>query len=449
MAKSKKGRAGGARKSSPGGNPSEGRLEASSERPSVVAAEGVPARLHALDAYRGFAMLAMVSGGFAIGGVAEGFAAESPDSPFAPLWRFLAYQLEHVPWTGCSAWDLIQPSFMFIVGVAMPWSLAARRAKGDSEASIRRHVLFRAAVLTLLGVFLRSNGRSETNWTFEDVVSQIGLGYAFVFAFLGRGFRVQMSGTVAILLGYWLLFALWPPPAADFDPVAIGMPEDWRQFPGGLAAHWNKHANPAGAFDRWFLNLFPRSTEFLYNGGGYATLSFIPSMATMLIGAMAGEFLRTDRRPLIGKIRLLAGCGAACLAFGFLVDGNLWPGALRAEAWALAPVVKRIWTPSWAVFAAGWTLLLLAAFLHVIDHRGLRRWAFPFVVVGMNSTAMYVMSWLFKPWVRATLRTHLGADFLARERLGGFMPVVESFAVTTVLFLVCLWMYRRRVFLRI
>ncbi len=170
-----------------------------------------PARLVSLDAYRGAIMLFMASGGLALPAVAKHF----PDSP---VWRFLAFNTEHVPWAGRhSLWDLIQPSFMFMVGVAMPYSIASRRARGDSEKKIIAHVLYRALVLVLLAIFLSSNWSRQTNFVFVNVLAQIGLGYAFLYLLLGRGLRVQLATLAVILIGYWLLFFFWPLPPADFD----------------------------------------------------------------------------------------------------------------------------------------------------------------------------------------------------------------------------------------
>lgn len=390
-------------------------------------------RLVSLDAYRGFVMLAMVSGGLGLPAVAEHF-------PQSRAWQFVAYQMEHVAWTGCAAWDLIQPSFMFIVGVAMPYSLAGRHARGDATWRVAGHVLWRALVLTLLGVFLRSNGRDHTNWTLEDVSSQIGLGYAFVFLTLGRGPRVQAAVAAVVLAAYWALFACWPVGTPELAR-ATGVPDDWSQFTG-FAAHWNKHLNPAGACDRWFLNLFPRPAPFVANGGGYQTLNFVPAAATILFGVMTGELLRGPGG-LPGKVLRLAGWGSAALLLGLAVDGHLWPGG--PGPWSVAPVVKKIWTPSWTVFSTGWTLVTLAAFVLVIDVLGWRGWCWPLVIVGMNSIAMYVLSYLFRPWVVATVKTHLGPEVFA----GTYGPLFQSLVGVGVLWLVAWWLYRRGVFLRI
>src|SRR5262245_15696862 len=135
-------------------------------------------RLTSIDAYRGFVMFLMMAEVWSFHRVAQAL----PDNPF---WRFLAHHQSHVPWIGCSLHDLIQPSFSFLVGVALPFSIANRLARGQSHANMVLHALWRSVVLILLGVFLRSTHSTQTtNWTFEDTLSQIGLGY-FVLFLLG------------------------------------------------------------------------------------------------------------------------------------------------------------------------------------------------------------------------------------------------------------------------
>src|SRR5207248_1414012 len=133
-----------------------------------------PARVAAIDAYRGLVMFLMMAEVLHLARMAKAF----PDDP---VWKFLALHQTHVDWIGCSLHDLIQPSFSFLVGVALPFSLASRSARGQSRAKMTLHACWRALVLILLGVFLRSVGRSQTYWTFEDTLSQIGLGYVFLF----------------------------------------------------------------------------------------------------------------------------------------------------------------------------------------------------------------------------------------------------------------------------
>jgi predicted acyltransferase len=428
-------------------------------------------------------MLFMASGGLALPQVAKQF----PDSP---IWRFLAFNTDHVLWVGCSLWDLIQPSFMFMVGVAMPYSIASRRTCGDSEPKIIAHVLYRAVILVLLAIFLTSNWSKRTEFVFTNVLAQIGLGYAFLYLLLGRGMRVQLAVLAIILIGYWLAFAYWPQPYdAYFDPHAVGWDDHWQKtiprdslftsspyyhppyrtkdnwpdmddwyeqngLPGAFA-HWNKNTNVAAAFDVWFLNLFPRSEPFVFNKGGYQTLNFIPSLGTMLLGLMAGEMLRTSRSKW-RKLGWLLAASTVCLALGWLAGEFV------------CPIVKRIWTPSWVLYSAAWTFAMLAGFFWIIDIQGWRRWAFPLIVVGMNSIAMYCMAQLMKGWIAHSLQIHMGPfalpslTYLVKPVLGWmnlavdplwlnntFGPLVQSAAVLFVLWLICLWMYRRGVFLRI
>src|SRR5947207_2255007 len=134
---------------------------------TVPEATPKPTRLVSLDAYRGFIMLAMASGGLGFTEVAKHF-------PESKAWQFLGYEFGHVPWTGCAFWDLIQPSFMFMVGVALPYSYYSRRVKGQSYPRILGHTVVRSLILIALGVFLSSNGSPQTNFTFVNVLCQIG-----------------------------------------------------------------------------------------------------------------------------------------------------------------------------------------------------------------------------------------------------------------------------------
>jgi predicted acyltransferase len=386
-------------------------------------------RLSSVDAYRGLVMFLMMAEVLHLCAVAKAH-------PGSSFWEFLCRHQSHVEWVGCSLHDLIQPSFSFLVGVALPFSISSRSARGQSRLRMTAHACWRALVLVLLGVFLRSMGQRQTYFTFEDTLSQIGLGYVFLFLLGLRPARDQWVALALILGGYWAAFALYPTPGSGFDYARVGVPKDWPHLGGGFAAHWNKNSNLAWAFDTWFLNLFPREKPFRFNGGGYATLSFIPTLATMILGLLAGEVLRSDRTSKDRLARLIV-AGALALLSGWAL-GRL----------GVCPVVKRIWTPTWVLFSGGWCFLILAGFYAVIDALGWRRWAFPLIVIGMNSIAAYCMSWLVEGFVSKTLHTHLGPD--AFKSLGPeYEPLVHGAAVLLVLWLVLFWMYRRRIFLRI
>jgi heparan-alpha-glucosaminide N-acetyltransferase len=387
-----------------------------------------PERLLSLDAYRGAIMLLMASSGLGLAEVARQFPASS-------VWQFLGHHADHAEWTGCTLWDLIQPAFMFMVGVALPWSLTNRRARGASFGRMLGHALWRSLVLVLLAVFLSSVGDRQTDWVFANVLAQIGLGYPFLFLLAFTKPRIQWTAALGILLAYWLLFCLYPLPPATFDWAGVGIGPDWPRL-SGFAAHWEKNANAAAAFDQWFLNLFPRQQPFVFNGGGYQTLNFVPSLVTMIFGLLTGQLLRS-KRSLTQKLTRLLGFGLA--------------GVLLGQAIALAglcPIVKRIWTPSWTLYSGGWVVLLLAAFVALVDWRGWKRWAFILIVAGLNPITLYFMWQLLVEFVIDTTKRHLGQHIF--EILGVvYAPILEHLAVLAVFWLVLLWMYRRKIFLRI
>ena len=390
-----------------------------------------PPRLVSLDAYRGFVMLLMMAEVLRLATVARAL-------PASAFWAFLGFHQTHVEWVGCSLHDLIQPSFSFIVGVALPFSIAARMARGQSRARLSVHAFGRALILIALGVFLRSTGKPQTAFTFEDTLSQIGLGYGFLFLLGFRPVNNQWAAFAFLLAGYWAAFVVHPLPTPDFDYARVNVDHDWLAKNGltGFAAHWQKNSNFAWAFDNWFLNLFPREKPWVCNLGGYATLSFIPTLATMVLGLIAGETLRSERTPL-QKLRWLLVAAFVALASGWLL------GAL-----GVCPVVKRIWTPSWVLFSGGWCLLLLAAFYFTIEMRGWKAWTFPLVVIGMNSIAAYCMDHLWLNFIRSALTTHLGKNtFLVFGK--PFESLLFGGATLLVLWLILLWMYRRKIFLRI
>lgn len=373
-------------------------------------------------------MLLMASSGFGLAQVARQF-------PDAALWQFVGRQVDHAPWAGCTLWDLIQPAFMFMVGVALPWSVANRRARGQGFGQMFGHALGRSLVLVLLAVFLTSAWSPHTEWVFTNVLAQIGLGYPFLFLLAFTPPRVQGLAAFTLLLVYWLAFAWFPLPPADFDWASVGVPPDWPHLTG-FAAHWEKNANLAAAFDGWFLNLFPRASPFRFSAGGYQTLNFVPSLATMLFGLLAGQWLR---RPdaINAKLKALVLAGIASLGLG---------GAL---AWAdLCPIVKRLWTPSWALYSAGWVTLLLAGFVAIIEGRGWRRWAFPLVVAGVNPITLYCLWQLVGGFVVENLKRHLGSGLF--ESAGAiYAPLLERVAVLWVFWLILLWLYRKKIVLRV
>jgi predicted acyltransferase len=206
----------------------------------------------------------------------------------------------------------------------------------------------------------------------------------------------------------------------------------------GIAQHWDKNTNAAAGFDEWFLNLgiFGRKPPFKYNGGGYLTLSFIPSLTTMIFGLMSGELLRSPRTDR-AKFWWLVGAGVAGLVLGQVLDLT-----------GVCPNVKRIWTPSWAIFSTGCTCLILAAFFGVVDVLKFRMWTFPLVVVGMNSITMYCLEELSHGWFQRTLGTHFGRRIFTFVD-EPYQPLIAHIWVLLAMWLVCFWLYRQKIFIRI
>lgn len=391
-------------------------------------------RSRSLDAYRGLVMLAMVSGGF-------GFAAVAKESfPESPVWRELGFQFSHVEWRGWAFWDMIQPSFMFMVGVSLAYSRAARLSRGQSEGGMLAHAVWRSLVLVVLALFLESLSTKSTNFTFVNVLAQIGLGYTFLHILSRYSARVQLAAAVLILAGHWGLFAWWGGAPAETPSTELGLPADWERLTG-LEAAWEKHTNVGARVDSWLLNRFPRhdGKPFERNPGGYTTINFVPSLATMIFGLMAGGLLRSNRAGWSKALWLIA-AGCAGLGIGAAMDGRM----IGLDS-GICPLVKRIWTPSWAIFSAGFASLTLGAFYLIVDAAGIRFWTWPLAVVGMNSIAMYVMSFLFPGTIRRTFETHLGSWIYE----GTYGPIVKSVSVLLVLWLICAWMHRRKLFIKI
>ncbi len=386
-------------------------------------------RLISLDAFRGTIMLLMLNEATRLPLVARSF-------PHSAFWSFVAFNTEHVEWQGCSLHDLIQPGFSFLVGAAMPFSIASRAAKGQGFWELLGHAVWRALVLIVLGILLRSIHHSQTYFTFEDTLTQIGLGYVFLFLLAFTRVRTQVIVTLLILIAFWGAFALYPAPGPNFDYARVGVPPNWEHNYTGFLSHFNKNSNLSWAFDTWFLNLFPREQPFVYNEGGWSTLSFIPTLATMILGLLTGEWLRTTKSRQ-EKLRGLIIAGVA------LVLGGL------AFQWAgICPIVKRIWTSSYTLYSGGLVILMLAGFYALIECKEWKRWAFPLVVVGTNSIAIYVMSWTMQDFCRKALETNFGKVISALLPMT-LLPVAYGIGVMLILWAILLWMYRRKIFVKI
>jgi heparan-alpha-glucosaminide N-acetyltransferase len=366
----------------------------SHEKSTAPAAAPAAMRVVSLDAYRGLIMLTLLCGGL--------FRPLAGD----PTWGWLARHNEHVDWEGAVYWDLIQPAFMFMVGVAMPFAFAARAARGDTWGSQARHALRRAAMLVVIGVLLDHIGADRVQIGFMRVLQQIAFGYLVAFLVLGRSLATQAVVVGAILVAYQVLWTVNP----------------WNG-PGGPWAQGNE--NIGSAFDLWLLGY--------HYTGHYVGMNAIPSSATIILGVMAGQIVLTSRDPRRTSLTLLL-AALAMIAVG-----------LAVSPWA--PIIKRIWTPSFTVYSAGWTTLMLAAFYWAVEVQGWRRWTFPLLVVGMNSIAAYVISGAFGGWFRSATNAWLGLLAPAVGPL--WLPVLQRALFALTAWIVLLWLYRRRLFFKV
>ena len=352
-------------------------------------------RLVSLDAYRGLIMLLLVSEGFGLTALAH-----------QPGWGWLAYQFDHSAWEGCTLWDLIQPAFTFMVGVAMPFAFARRIARGASRAELSRHVLWRAAVLIVLSNIYSNWGGSQprAHLVFQliNVLCQIAFGYVICFLIMQLRFRLQVVAAAAMLAGYWALFVLFPGPQGAFSQTG----------------------NIGAVIDLKLLG---------YNYPGYyTTINFIGNAVTILFGCWAGMLLQTEKSNSY-KLRVLAGCAVGAFALG-----------LALEPWN--PMVKRLWTASFTFFSAGWVILMLAFFYWVIEVKQVKRWTFPFLVLGMNSIFVYSLGQIgIRGWLDRGLRSFTG-DFAF---LGNFGSIPQNILVLAGLWYICYFLYRRKIFLKI
>ncbi|HNY40460.1 MAG TPA: DUF5009 domain-containing protein [Bryobacteraceae bacterium] len=350
-------------------------------------------RLVSLDAYRGFVMLLLVSGGFGLASLRG-----------VPGWEWLAAQADHAAWEGCTFWDLIQPAFTFMVGVAMPFSLARRAAQGATQVQLLRHVAWRAFVLVVLSNICSNWEAAPGLLRFQliNVLSQIAFGYLICFFILRLRFLPQVAVAIAMLACHWALFYGFPGPDGP----------------------WSRTSNIGAVID---LNILG------YNYSGYyTTINFIGNAVTILFGCWVGLLLRT-RKSHTEKLRILTACSAAAIAFGLALQ-------------PLSPMVKRLWTGSFTFFSTGWVILMLMVFYWVIEVRQAKRWAFPLLVLGMNSIFVYSLGEIgIRNWLDRGLAGFTG-DF---QVLGALGAIPQQILVLAGLWYACYWLYQRNIYFKI
>jgi predicted acyltransferase len=360
----------------------------------------------ALDALRGFDMMWIV-GADALGSALAQFRG-------GPIARFAAWQLDHSPWAGMRFYDLIFPLFVFLVGVAIPYSLDRIVAAGGRAEAVRR-VAARTLLLYLLGLFYYGGfSAGLDHLRLLGVLQRIALGYcgaSLLYLWLSpRGLGAVLVG---LLAGYWALMA--------FVPVPGFGPGDFSE--GHNLANW---------IDAHFLPL--RKWDGDHDPEGL--LSTFPAVGTCLLGVFAGRLLRDPSRGAPAKSGLLALAG-----FGLLATGLLWSLEF--------PIIKKVWTSSFVLVAGGWSMLLLAGFHQVADVWGIRRWLQPFAWLGANALAIYLVSNIVD-FGALSERLAGGSIAAALNALWpGLGALVLAIVSIVLCMLLCRFLYRRKIFLRL
>ena len=366
-------------------------------RAPVSAATG---RLLSLDFFRGVTMLLL------IGESTHIYSLLVDPSLRGTLAAAIGTQFDHHPWNGLHFWDLIQPFFMFIVGVALPFSVAKRGQRGQSRAQIVRHAVQRAFVLLLLGWALYCIEPGRITFRFQNVLAQLSVTYLVAFLMMRRSFRTQVIFTFALLALAELVYRLFP------------------------VAGFNQPFVPDHNFGSWVDLLISRELS----GGHWVSFNAIPTTAHTMWGVLAGQWLMSERTPG-EKIRRLALIGLAAVAVGFALD-------------PVTPIIKRICTSSFVIASGGWCLLALAASYWFVDVRRVRTWTTFFNIVGTNSLVIYLFTESGgTSWVLRLVRPFT----MAGAPLVGTLParIVTSLAAWALLWGMCYWLYRRKIVIKI
>ena len=356
-------------------------------------------RLASLDFFRGFVMFLLIAEFSHLFEV----LMDCGNEQFTAVMDFLFH---HAKWEGLHFWDLVQPFFMFIVGVSIPLSYANRKKKGDSEIKIRQHAFRRAFLLLLFGWVLYCIGPEKIVFQFDNVLAQLSFTYLISFLLLKQDSWVQISAGFGFILISDLLYRFFP--VVGFDQAFV-----------------------AGEnFGAWF-NILISGYEY---GGHWAAFNAVPTTAHTLWGVVAGKWLMNNSTQ-VEKLKKLILAGIITLILGYLST-------------FFTPVIKRISTTSFVLLSAGWTFLALAFCFWLIDIKALVKKILVFRVVGVNPLFIY----LFASLGGGTLFLKIITPF-SNSLIGGFSPwfasLTSGFFVLLGLWYLCYWLYKKQIFIKI
>jgi predicted acyltransferase len=357
-------------------------------------------RVESLDFFRGFTMLMLIGESTGL------FELLRDPALHGTVLGAIGVQLDHHPWNGLHCWDLVQPFFMFIVGVAMPFSFDKRWQRGDSWRKTLNHALQRSALLLFFGWALYCIGPGHLTFELWNVLAQLSFTYLVAFLMMRQPASVQIGFTFALLAISELLYRLWPVPG------------------------FNQPFVPDHGFGAWMdLVLMHKLSD-----GHWVAFNCVPTTAHTMWGVLAGQVLKSSREPW-QKIRTLAIPGLTGVVAGYALN-------------PVDPIIKRICTSSFVIVSGGWCLLVLALCYWAIDVRGLKKGILFFNIVGMNSLFVYLFSnTAGAEWLHRIAQPFTMGLFAWSGPLGA--AIVTSVTVWGMLWFLCYWLYRNRIFIKI
>ena len=361
-------------------------------------------RLFSLDLFRGITMFLLVVEGTHL------YSALLKYGPQEGFFHSLILQFHHHPWNGLRFWDLIQPFFMFIVGVAMAYSLKKRWEKGQSWMQTFKHIVIRCLVLLLLGDLLHCGYRGKIVWELWNVLCQLSFTILLAFLIFRLPFRIQLAISIGLLLLTEILY----------------------RFTG--IEGYDKPFVQGENFGAWMDMVLMGKI----NNGGWVAINAIPTAAHTIWGVLVGKLLQSDRKQMDKFWRLII-TGAICLVIGYTMD---WSG--------LTPIIKRISTTSFVIASGGWCLIGLALCYWIADIKGYKNWGGWLALVGMNPIFIYMFSnTVGMLWFNHYMEIFTGGLFYWLGASEGTVKIMNALFVLAIEWYLCYWLYRRKIFIRI
>jgi len=352
-------------------------------------------RILSIDFFRGFTMFML------IGGVEGLFSKLNPESS-GPILHFFQQQLSHVPWDGLHFWDLIQPFFMFIVGIAMPFSLTKRWQRGDSWKQTFYHVLKRCFFLLVIGWAISS---SATTSNFNNVMAQLSVTYLIAFLMMRKQVKWQLLVSFALILISDLLYRFWP------------------------VAGFNQPFVPGHNFGSWTDMMLTGSTDH----GNWVPFNAIPTTAHTMWGVLVGMILKNEWAPR-KKVFTLLIVGATGVIVGFAMSPFI-------------PIIKHICTSSFIIVSGGFCVIGMGISYWLIDILNFKKVPMFFAVFGMNPLFMYLLASHFRRFFSSLISPFTSRIFSWTNDVS--LIIINAVIIAAMLWYVCYFMYKRKVFIRL